>query len=108
MKTIEDLPDEILLIILSKLNLWNITRVGGTCRRWRNLSVDVKTIHYIAKRGFDCKKWVEKDFHPQQEDIYHAKILGTLPLKGMNGKKCNQTFFFILYFNHPIPSNRKV
>ena len=82
MKTIEDLPDEILLIIFSKLDLRSITRAGGTCRRWRHPSKDGKTIQYIAKHAFDYQEWIQHDFLPKQDDIYLAKILGIFSLNG--------------------------
>ena len=83
MRTIEDLPEEILLLIFSKLNLCNIIRAGETCRKWRNLSMDVKTLQCIAKRAFDCKEWLKNDFYPNKEHIYHAQLLGIFPLSGM-------------------------
>ena len=81
---IEDIPDEILLIIFSKLDLRSITRAGGTCRRWRNLSKDGKTIQYIAKHAFDYQEWIQHDFLPKADNIYLAKILGIFSLNGMN------------------------
>ena len=46
--------------------------------------MDVKTLQCIAKRGFDCKEWVKKDFYPNKEHIYHAQLLGIFRLNGMN------------------------
>ena len=85
MKTMDDLPDEILLIIFSKLNLRNISKAGGTCRKWRCLSMDVKTIQCIAKREFDYQEWMKQDFCPQKENLCYAKILGRFLLNGMIG-----------------------
>ena len=54
------------LDVFSKLNLCNISKAGGTCRKWRCLSMDVKTIQCIAKREFDYQEWMKQDFCPQK------------------------------------------
>ena len=90
MGTIEDLPDEVLLIIFSKLDLRSITRAGGTCRRWRNLSKDGKAIQCIAKHEFDYQEWIKHDFLPKQDYIYSAQILGIF--------SSGQHIYYIIYY----------
>ena len=72
---IANLPDELLLHILSRLHYRDLASARRTCRHWSSLSRDEVLIDNIARRGYSVEDWCNGDYYPSPDEIGLAVFL---------------------------------
>ena len=75
--SIANLPDELLLHILSQLHYRDLASARRTCRHWSNLSRDAVLIDNLARRDYRVEDWCNGEYYPTPDEIGLAVFLFT-------------------------------